>query len=73
MCHLPSAARDGHLLAMNCLLGVDRECALIRNARGHVPLHLAVMHGQFAAVSLLCSTVPSCAAVQVREKFNLLI
>ena len=54
------------------ILNVDKDCAMIRNAVGQTPLHIAVENGNFAIVSAICSRNPECARIQVSNcyRFN---
>ncbi len=63
-----SAARNSSNIATRMLLDADRDCAHIRNAGGHVALHIAVQNGNLPIVTTITSMVPDCSQIQVREK-----
>ena len=70
---LPIAVRVGNNKAIRRILRVDPSCAMIRNAQGYCPLHIAAQIGNFAATQLLCSMVPASAEVQVSPDSKLLL
>lgn len=59
-------------MALEAILNTDKDSSLIRNSEGHVPLHIAVESGNFAAVTSICNISPASARVQVSFSKSLL-
>jgi len=54
---------------VKAILEVDAESALIRNALGYTPLHIAVEEGNLAILMTITGKINSCARVQCEEGF----